>query len=61
MLSTHQEKVRRIEIYGGKRMKYEVINNVNYCATFDTYEEAFEFVKQHENENTEFDICEVDD
>ena len=51
----------QIEIYGGKRMKYEVINNVNYCATFDTYEEAQEFVQQRENENTEFDICEVED
>lgn len=42
-------------------MKYEVMNNVVFCAAFDTYEEAREFVKQHENEKTEFDISEVED
>lgn len=42
-------------------MKYEVMNNVVFCASFDTYEEAQEFVQQHENENTEFEICEVED
>lgn len=42
-------------------MKYEVKNNVVFCASFDTYVEALEFVQQHENENTEFEICEVED